>query len=125
MYQKKKQDVKQDDASKNQFQVKEKTPVKENGSSSNQEENNNKDKGSNTSRRAWNVRGEILDAFKRTANKYAMLDPGGSDNATTSGSNEAKEGCSNEENDVYNDENGIAQCMDSDDIEGRDKSVLH
>ncbi|PWA66891.1 ATPase, F1/V1/A1 complex, alpha/beta subunit, Zinc knuckle CX2CX4HX4C [Artemisia annua] len=125
MYQKKKQDVKQDDTSKNQIPVKDKTPVKEAGSTSNKEENNNKDKGSNNSRGAWNVRGEILDAFKRSANKYAMLDPDGSDNATISGSKEAKDGCSNEENDVYNDENGIAQCMGSDDIEGRDKGVLN
>ncbi|PWA96920.1 ATPase, F1/V1/A1 complex, alpha/beta subunit, Zinc knuckle CX2CX4HX4C [Artemisia annua] len=69
--------------------------------------------GSGNIKKAWNVRGEILEALRRSANKYSVLD---TDNV--------EDGVINEENDVYKDENGIAQCMEKDTIEGGDKEVL-
>lgn len=58
-------------------------------------------------------KGEILEALKRSANKYSVLDADNVEN-----------GMVIEENDVYRDENGIAQCMENDVIEGGDKGVL-
>ncbi|GJQ95661.1 replication protein A 70 kDa DNA-binding subunit B-like protein [Tanacetum coccineum] len=95
--------------------------------------NNGREKGPNSSsptssgsvKRAWNVQGEILEAIKRSSNKYTVLEDQECENQK-----EAKEGIKTGEidpgeiNDVYYDENGIAQGMEDDVIKGRDKGVM-
>ncbi|PWA74759.1 RNA-directed DNA polymerase, eukaryota, Reverse transcriptase zinc-binding domain protein [Artemisia annua] len=114
MYQRKNQEKQHENVNKDP--EKEKTPTKENANSGNQKERNQSNKSSSNTRGAWNVRGEILDAFKRSANKYSMLDPDGNDNATTSGTNETEE-----TEDVYVDETGMGQCMEGEMLKGMDK----
>ncbi|GKE08975.1 hypothetical protein Tco_1412526, partial [Tanacetum coccineum] len=118
----------------NEFVVQEKTVErKDDFQSPIREGNNGRKKGSNSSgpagsgsvKRAWNVQGEILEAIKRSANKYAVLEDQECENQK-----EAKEGIETGEidtgeiNDVYCDENGIAQGMEDDVIKGRDKGVM-
>ncbi|GJT15613.1 RNA-directed DNA polymerase, eukaryota, reverse transcriptase zinc-binding domain protein [Tanacetum coccineum] len=105
----------------NEFVVQEKTMErKDDIQSPIREGNNGMKKGSNSSsptssgsvKRAWNVQGEIFEAIKRSTNKYAVLEDQECENQK-----EAKEGIKTGEidpgeiNDVYCDENGIAQGM--------------
>ncbi|GJW33577.1 RNA-directed DNA polymerase, eukaryota, reverse transcriptase zinc-binding domain protein [Tanacetum coccineum] len=113
----------------NEFVVQEKTVErKDDFQSPIREGNNGRKKGSNSSsptgsgsvKRAWNVQGEILEAIKRSANKYAVLEDQECENQK-----EAKGGIDTGEiNDVYCDENGIAHGMEDDVIKGRDKGVM-
>ncbi|PWA42511.1 zinc knuckle CX2CX4HX4C [Artemisia annua] len=124
MYQKKSKESNQESVNTVNISEKEKTPDKRDAELNNHGETSQSSPGSSNNRGAWNVREEILEAFKKSANKYALLDPDGNDNTDNNGDNGIKEGCNSEENDVYQDENGIAQCMEVNDIEGRDSGVL-
>lgn len=124
MYQKKNKEGQQENTRKEQSPVKRQTPIKKVVNTINQGEKNQSPSGSNSNGKAWNVRGEILKAIKRYANKYAILDPDKNENADGCGSENTNGGSTSEENDVYRDENGVTQCLESDVIEGRDKEVL-
>ncbi|GKB39980.1 zinc knuckle CX2CX4HX4C containing protein [Tanacetum coccineum] len=73
-------------------------------------------------RKAWSVQDSILDALRRSANKYVVLDNLEIDkqNGDSIGSNPIDIE-SGEVNDVFRDENGIAQGMENDIIEGIDR----
>ncbi|PWA82183.1 zinc knuckle CX2CX4HX4C [Artemisia annua] len=124
VYQKKHKEDQQENTSKEQAHVEKKTPVKETASSSTQSERKQSPTGNKSQGRAWNAEGEILEAIKRFANKYAILDPYKNGYNETCGFENVNDGSNGEVNDVYKDENGIGQCMESEFIEGRDKEVL-
>ncbi|PWA74721.1 hypothetical protein CTI12_AA251010 [Artemisia annua] len=119
-----KEEVQQENASKEQVPVEKELPAKETASTSAQSERNQSPIGKNGQGRAWNVQGEILEAIKRSTNNYAILDPDKTESNNACGVENINNGSQSEVNDVYRDENGIAQCMESDVVVGRDKEVL-
>lgn len=160
----------------NQFVYQQKKPISQNmqgGSSSGGEEKGKKDSIpsllKSSPKKAWSVPGEIVDAMKKSANKYSVL---GMYDVNELGElteirnkeivdefisqkkklteNELQEwnfdmiayykqtikqmenngkmessGCGNEVNDVYEDDSGVAQCMEGDVLKGLDGGILH
>ncbi|GKC04594.1 hypothetical protein Tco_0996204 [Tanacetum coccineum] len=101
--------------------------------SPNKTADNGKIKGGSTSslgsnvvhRKALSVQGDILDALKRSSNKFDVLRE--HDTEEIRDVNEEispADGDIEEVNDVYNDENEIAQGMENDVIKGIDKGVF-
>ncbi|PWA45605.1 ATPase, F1/V1/A1 complex, alpha/beta subunit, Zinc knuckle CX2CX4HX4C [Artemisia annua] len=160
----------------NQFVYQQKKPNVHNmqgGSSSGGEDKGKKDSIpsplKSSPKKAWNVPGEIVDALKKSANKYSVLeeydvnelgelteirnkdivDEFISQNKNLSenelqkwnfdmiayykqkvkqkenNSKMQSSGCGNEVNDVFEDDSGVAQCMESDVLKGLDGGIIH
>ena len=82
---------------------------------------------SSPNKKAWKIQGEILEELKWSANKFTGLEihDNDVDNSGSLNKYKHKNTSSNKENDVMPNENGIAQGMEGDVIEGIDKGVIN